>query len=564
MRLHDLRLMPLSFDLDHLDSLGLLSHQTSVLELISAGAPLIDVLTCVAEALEDLIEDSRCSILLLDPTTDTLHLGAAPSLHPNYSAQIDGIRIGMEAGSCGAAAYLGRHVIARDIRVDARWTLFRAFAEPYGLRSCWSSPIVGRTGTLGTFAVYHDHPHDPPERERRLVAHFTHLASVAIDHSRLFGQLAESEERFRRAFEDNAVGMALVGPDGRIARVNHALRSLLGREDSHLVGEAFDDLVAPHARIGSQLDELWREDDGSVHYEATAHDTRGRTVDLAVAASTVHAADGTPVYLSVNLIDITQRNAAERERRARREAEVGRASAESANQAKSDFVATLNHELRTPLQAILGFTELLRTIELPPRRRQLALEHIGTATSHVLLMVDDLLDISRIEADALSLVLEPVDLRALQDEVLAILGPLSADHDVHIRATVAESWVLADRRRLRQVLINVVTNAVRYNRPGGWITVATTVKDGCPTATTTVRDSGRGIPPEMLDRLFIPFDRLGADPATEPGAGLGLVVARSLTEAMSGTITVRSTPGIGTSVELGLLRAEQSTSPETT
>ncbi len=555
MRLSDPPLASIPFDLDHVDSLALLTHQTSVLERISAGAPLVDVLTCVVAALEDLIDGSRCSILLLDPVEETLRLGAAPSLHPDYSAQIDGLKIGAEAGSCGSAAYLGMPVIARDIRVDARWAQFRGLAEPFGLRSCWSSPIVGQTGTLGTFAVYHDEPHDPPEREKRLVARFTHLASIAIDHARLFGELAESEERFRRAFEDNAVGMALVRADGRIARVNHALRTTFGFDESQLVGRVFDDLVVPGPRAGSRLQELWQGGDGSVHYEATGRNARGRSIDLAVAASTVHGADGSPVYLSVNLIDITQRNAAERERRARREAEVGRAAAESASQAKSEFVATLNHELRTPLQAILGFTELLRTIDLSPQRQELALEHIGTAASHVLLMVDDLLDISRIEADALALDMEMLELRALHGEVLAILGPLAADHDVEMRAEGAECWVVADRRRLRQVLINVVGNAIRYNRPGGWVTVTTSLADGGATAVTTVRDSGRGIPSDMLHRLFTPFDRLGADP-TEPGAGLGLVVARSLTEAMAGRVAVHSAPGIGTTFELRLPRVE--------
>lgn len=125
-------------------------------------------------------------------------------------------RLRQKLSSRGAAAYLGTPVVAADIRIDARWQRFRDVATPYGMRSCWSSPIQGRTGIAGTFAVYHDHPHRPPLRERRLVERFTHLASVAIDHAGLFGALAESEDRFRRAFEDNAVGMLLAGVDGRM------------------------------------------------------------------------------------------------------------------------------------------------------------------------------------------------------------------------------------------------------------------------------------------------------------------------------------------------------------
>jgi PAS domain S-box-containing protein len=562
-----------SFDLDHADSLDLLRRQASVLELIAAGTPLAEVLTCVAVALEELIEDSRCSILLFDPATATLHHGAAPSLPITYSARIDGLPVGPQEGSCGAAAYLGTPVVAADIRIDARWQRFRDVATPYGMRSCWSSPIQGRTGIVGTFAVYHDHPHRPPLRERRLVERFTHLASVAIDHAGLFGALAESEDRFRRAFEDNAVGMLLAGVDGRMVRVNRALRDMLGRTESQLLGCTLDEVVSPTAGTAGQLERLARDRAGSVHYEATARHTDGRMIDLAVAASVVSGVDGVPVNLSVNLLDITQRRAAERERRARREAEVARAAAEAASRAKSEFVAALNHELRTPLQAITGFTELLRTLDLPPDRRQAALEHIDAAAGHVLSMADDLLDIAKIEADALPIRVEPVELCGLLDEVLALLAPLAAAHDVILRPPVLASTVpagrgavRADRRRLRQVLINLVTNGIRYNRAGGWVEVGAAysmagdsgaVDSGASTVTVAVRDSGRGIPAEMMSRLFTPFDRLGAECSAEPGAGLGLVVARALTQAMGGTLEIRTAAETGTTAEITLAAASR-------
>jgi signal transduction histidine kinase len=275
----------------------------------------------------------------------------------------------------------------------------------------------------------------------------------------------------------------------------------------------------------------------------------------------VHGADGVPVNLSVSLLDITQRRAAERDRRARLEAEVARATAEAASRAKSEFVTALNHELRTPLQAITGFTELLRTLDLPPDRRRAALEHIDAATGHVLSMADDLLDIAKIEADALPVSVEPVELGGLLEEVLALLASLAAEHDVTLRLPVLAGCgaVTADRRRLRQVLINLVTNAVRYNRAGGWVEVTaadfspgTGPDCGSGAVTVAVRDSGRGIPAEMMSRLFTPFDRLGAERSAEPGAGLGLVVARALTEAMGGTLQLCNAAGEGTTAEVTL------------
>jgi PAS domain S-box-containing protein len=537
-----------AFDLDHADSIGLLQRQTAVLELIASGAPLHEVLTRVATALEELIEGSRCSILLLDAGGVTLHHGAAPSLPAAYSGQIDGLAIGPDSGSCGAAAFLGVPVVAEDIGSDVRWDRYRALAMPHGLRSCWSSPIRGRNATLGTFAVYHLHTHRPPPREQRLVERFTHLASVAIDHAGLYGALAESAERFHRAFQDNAVGMALTDLDGRVVKVNRALLEMLGSVESRLLGVSLTELVVPTP--AGELERLARGGVESVQYEAQAGHADGRSVLVAVAASAVRGADGTPVHLSVNLLDVTQRRAAERERRARREAEVARSAAEAASRAKSEFVSALNHELRTPLQAITGFTELLGTLDLPAQRREAALGHIGAATAHILAMVDDLLDIAKIEAGALPLRIEDVDLERVGGEVLDLLAPLADEREVELRRGPMAGVVRADCRRLRQVLINLVTNGIRYNHAGGWVRLTADV-DGSG-VTVAVRDSGRGIPEELLDRLFTPFDRLGAEGSSEPGAGLGLVLARGLTEAMGGQLRIRTVAGAGTTAAVVL------------
>lgn len=329
--------------LEHADGVALLARQTEVLERMAAGAALPDVLTGITLALEELVPGCRCSVLLLDPARATLHHGAAPSLPVAYSAEIDGMPIGEYAGSCGSAAFLGRPVVVEDIAADPRWDAYRGLAAPHGLRSCWSSPILGRGGVLGTFAVYHSCRHRPTGREERLVERLTHLASVAIDHAGLYGALAESEDRFRRAFEDNATGMALTLPDGTARKVNRALRELLDRDEEDLLGVKLDEFVVP-AGPGSGVD--------GGQYEARACRRDGTQLELAVAVSTVRGADGGPVQLSVNVLDVTQRRAAQRERLARHEAEVARSAAEAASRAKSEFVSALGHELRTPLQEI--------------------------------------------------------------------------------------------------------------------------------------------------------------------------------------------------------------------
>lgn len=543
-----------TLELSHADSLRLLRRQTAVLESLASGAPLPDVLTSVAVALEKLIDGARCSILLLDPVTATLRHGAAPTLPDSYAAAIDGMSIGPDAGSCGAAAYLGSPVVAEDIAADPRWDGFRALALPHGLRSCWSSPIHGRTGTTGTFAVYHDHTHQPTARERGLVEHFSHLASIAIDHASLFGALAESEERLRHAFEDSAVGIALTDLTGRFLKVNKALREMLWLSEADLLVTTIGQVLAPAGGGGDPvalLAAVTAAERDSVHFEAMARRSDGTVLRVAVAASVVRGAAGSPVNLSLNLQDVTQRHAAERERRARREAEVARTAAEAASRAKSGFLTHLSHELRTPLQAISGFTELLGTLDLAAERRQAALSHIQGATAHITSLVDDVLDIAKIEAGTLPVQITDVDTATAIQDVLDLLAPLADEREITLVCSPGRcppgrpaATVRADERRLRQVLINLVSNAVRYNRRQGWVQVTV---DCQPRETTiSVTDSGPGIPPDMVDRLFVPFERLGAEAAREQGAGLGLPLARGLTEAMGAKLMVESGPDQGT------------------
>jgi PAS domain S-box-containing protein len=551
--------------LDTADAAGLLDRQHRVLELLAGGAGRVEVLGAVTLALEELIPGSRCSVLVLDAAGGTLHHGAAPSLPAAYSAAIDGLPIGDDAGSCGAAAYLDRAVVAEDIAHDARWDRFRALALPHGLGSCWSSPIHGHDGVLGTFAVYHASPHRPDDRERRLVARFTDLAAVALEHDRLYGALAESEERFRRTFEDNAVGMALTDLDGRFLKVNDALAAMVGRPAADVLAGDLDAVLRPADRTGARL--LLR---GLTAGTAPAEPLEvclvggdGRTVQAALTASVVGS--GRSRHVSLNVVDVTARRAAQRDRAARREAELAARVAEDASRAKSLQLSTLSHELRTPLQAIIGFAELLGTLDLPPARREAALGHIDAAARHVLDLVGDVLDLARLEARALPLASGTVDLGALVHDVLDLLEPLAARRGIRLATDLPGAGgptACADPRRVRQVLINLVTNGVRHNHVDGWVRVdaagATGAgeagSDGPGEVVLAVSDGGPGIPAALAHRLFEPFAQLDGGAADDAGGGtgLGLALVRGLVEAMAGTVTVESAPGAGTTATVRL------------
>ena len=554
------------------DARAMLERQTQVLELIASAAPLQDVLIEILTSLEQLMPGAMCSVLLLDREQGTLHHGAAPSLPDEYVASIDGMAIGDRAGSCGTAAALNAPVAAIDIRIDPRWVDFRDAANAVGLRSCWSTPIEGRDGLpVGTFAVYHSRPHRPTQRDQLLVDRFTHLASVAIAHAGLVGDLIASEERLRRSFDDNSLGMAILGLDRAIVTSNHALTTLAGGR-SDLIGCALADVVTAQGRsLGSWLDELDRNGAAPIAFEAVLHRDELRDVDVEVTASQLRGRSGGPAQYVVNVFDLTERRAAERDRRARLAAETARRTAEELAHARSELLAAIGHEARTPIQAIVGFAELLGTIDLDQARRREALDHIGAAAGHVMDLLTDVLDLSRIEANALPLVLEPVCVSDVVAEVFGLLSAKAEHRQVEMSHNLADQVVRANRRRLRQVLINLVGNSIRHGKVGGRVVVRCWLAPNHADLCVSVDDDGPGIPPEFLPRIFTPFARAKptsahhltaepGDPSHDESVGLGLGLAHGLMDAMGGELFVGSSATTGTSMVLRIPRAGVSTS----
>jgi signal transduction histidine kinase/CheY-like chemotaxis protein len=238
-------------------------------------------------------------------------------------------------------------------------------------------------------------------------------------------------------------------------------------------------------------------------------------------------------------------------------AQAARAEAERANLAKSEFLSRMSHELRTPLNAVIGFGQLLELDELDPRQTE-AVEQILKAGRHLLDLIDEVLDIARIESGTMSMSLEPVHVGSVLADALSLIRPLADEAGVRITGDPSECGNLhvhADQQRLKQVLINLLSNAVKYNRPGGEVQVR------CSEMTEerveiAVADTGHGMTPEQLGRLFDPFDRLGAERGEVEGIGLGLSLSLGLVEAMGGTITPESKPEVGTTMRVEFAGAE--------
>jgi signal transduction histidine kinase len=228
---------------------------------------------------------------------------------------------------------------------------------------------------------------------------------------------------------------------------------------------------------------------------------------------------------------------------AKTEVEAARDVANQANARKTEFLSRVSHELRTPLNAILGFAQLLRMEESLPQQRE-SFEFIYESGRHLLGLINEVLDISRLEAGTLALISVPISMSELVQESLATIAPDAAARSLDV-TTQGECGALAmgDPERVGQVLRNLLTNAVKFNREHGQVTVACELREGW--LRVTVTDTGSGIDQELQGRLFNPFDRLGVEVRGIEGTGLGLVVTQQLVEVMGGHMGFESTEGVG-------------------
>ncbi len=236
---------------------------------------------------------------------------------------------------------------------------------------------------------------------------------------------------------------------------------------------------------------------------------------------------------------------------------AARDTAEAANRAKTEFLSRMSHELRTPLNAILGFAQVLRLrLQQAPPGMDEQLGHIETAGWHLLELINDVLDLSRIEAGTMVVSLDAVDLATVLQESARMAGSTAqaARVTVFVEPPPPGLAARADATRLRQVLSNLLSNACKYNRPGGQVSVGVQADE--QQVTIRVTDTGPGLSPRQLARLFEPFNRLGAEATAVEGTGIGLVITKRLTELMGGRLAVQSTPGSGSTFSVTLARAQ--------
>jgi PAS domain S-box-containing protein len=372
-------------------------------------------------------------------------------------------------------------------------------------------------------------------------------------------ELAESQRRLQAILDHSPAAISLKDTSGHYLVTNREFEGLAGRAAEAISGLRDQDLFPRRLAMAYQTNDAQvLEQQRGLEFE--------ETYVRADLPHTYHSIkfpvlddEGRPSAICAISIDVTERKKTDDALR------VARLEAERANEAKSAFLSNMSHDLRTPLNAILGFAQLLELDDLPDDRKESVAQIIRGGT-HLLALINEVLDIARIEAGYLSLSMEPVHAVEIAELAAELVAPLAAQKGITIvleRESGQELVLLADRQRLNQVLINLLSNGVKYNRQGGMVTIGFAVLEG-RRARLTVTDTGAGIREDKLRLLFQPFERLGAEQTPIEGTGLGLALSRGLAEAMGGAIGVESTVGEGSTfwIELAQADASQAIIPE--
>jgi PAS domain S-box-containing protein len=335
---------------------------------------------------------------------------------------------------------------------------------------------------------------------------------------------------------------------GRFVSVSAACEQLWGYTPAELIGRPYIDLVCPEDRVmTNQVADVLKLDGKYTDFVNRYTRKDGTLVDVLWSAS--WSEEDKIMFCVAH--DVTDRARIEKALREAKE------EADRANHAKSEFLSRMSHELRTPLNAILGFGQLLER-QNPTETQRTRVGHIISAGRHLLNLINEVLDISRVETGNLQLSLEPVCVADALEEALSLMRPLAAERGIELLTSVPldqSYYAKADRQRFKQVLLNLLTNAVKYTPLDGKVTVSFSAT-GSGVMRIVVSDTGVGISSEKLARLFTPFDRLGAEQTAVEGTGLGLALCQRLMHAMHGSIGVDSTPGQGSTFWVELASAD--------
>ncbi|HYR08690.1 MAG TPA: PAS domain S-box protein, partial [Longimicrobium sp.] len=400
----------------------------------------------------------------------------------------------------------------------------------------------------------------PDTAEHGLVANIRDITERQLAEQ----ALQEREEHFRRLIENAHDITCILDPQGVMTYLSPSIERVMGYAPETLVGRNSFDFIHPDdaAGVAAAIQSVAETPEGTGYAEYRFRHADGSWRHLEAVGRMVVPGEPESGFVS-NIRDVTERKHAEEAlREATLAAEKARSEAERANLAKSEFLSRMSHELRTPMNSILGFGQVLARAELRVDQQK-HVQHILKAGRHLLRLINEVLEIARIEAGRQSFSLEPVHIGTVMQEAVSLVRPMSEQYDVEVEDVLGagrDGFVHADRQRLTQVLLNLLSNAIKYNRTGGSVRLTCEVdaaeeEGGEPRVWLRVADTGQGIPESRLHQLFTPFARLGAEQTEVEGTGLGLALSLRLAEAMGGTLELERTGPEGSVFRLGLLGA---------
>jgi PAS domain S-box-containing protein len=382
---------------------------------------------------------------------------------------------------------------------------------------------------------------------------------VEAEQQLLDQRLRDQQYYTRSLIESNIDALMTTNPSGIITDVNKQMEALTGCTRDELIGAPFKNYFTDPERAEMTI-KLVLSEKKVTNYELTARARDGKETVVSYNATTFYDRDRKLQGVFAAARDVTERKRLDQILQEKNvELEGAKSTAEKANLAKSDFLSSMSHELRTPLNAILGFAQLMQSDTPPPTASQTeSIEQILQAGWYLLELINEILDLALIESGKLSMSSEPVSLAEVMLECQAMIEPQAQKQGITLKFPRFDNtcFVRGDRTRIKQILVNLVSNAIKYNCEHGSVDVTWTTL-APERIRVSIQDTGAGLSPEQTAQLFQPFNRLGQETGDTEGTGIGLVVTRRLIELMGGTIGVESTVGVGSvfSIEMTLTSA---------
>jgi PAS domain S-box-containing protein len=405
------------------------------------------------------------------------------------------------------------------------------------------APLLVEGRAFGVIAVQdYTNPEAYDEEDKRLLTFVASQTAAAVQRRQAEEALQRAEQQYRGIFENALEGLYQTSPEGRFLRANAAMARILGypSPEALMATTDFSRQIYADPTRRTQFLELIRHTDVLPDFESEVLRADGTRIRLCESVRVVRNAAGEISHFEGVAIDVTNTHETARALRAARDA------ADAANRAKSQFLASMSHELRTPLNGILGYTQILhRDAALTPKQRD-GVGIIHQSAEHLLALINDVLDLAKIEARKLVLHPAEFDLPEFVRAVEAVFQPRARDKNLLLETAFAPNLppvVVGDAQRLRQVVFNLLSNAVKFTRRGGVIFSVEPAAGG--RVRFSVSDSGPGIAAEEQSRLFEPFAQIGDHRLHAEGTGLGLNVSRGIVEQMGGSLQVESRAGWG-------------------